>query len=74
MNRAHFGAWAVSSSPLIIGADISNETLLETIMPIIGNTEVRRTIATTATATTTPFIIHMIGMHQLHENPWRHAH
>eukprot|EP01052_Picozoa_sp_SAG31_P025121 SAG31_NODE_2184_length_6244_cov_3.004882_3_plen_224_part_00 len=38
-NRAHFGAWAISSSPLVLGADLSNTTLLKQILPIIGNPE-----------------------------------
>ena len=38
-NRAHFGGWAVSSSPLVLGADLSDSALLSTIAPIITNTE-----------------------------------
>ena len=38
-NRAHFGAWAVSSSPLVIGADISDTALMAKVGPIISNTE-----------------------------------
>jgi hypothetical protein len=38
-NRAHFGGWAVSSSPLILGADLSDSLLMAKISPIITNTE-----------------------------------
>ena len=38
-NRAHFGGWAVSSSPLILGVDLSDTKLLQKIAPIITNTE-----------------------------------
>eukprot|EP00658_Telonema_sp_P-2_P036208 TRINITY_DN26237_c0_g1_i1.p1 TRINITY_DN26237_c0_g1~~TRINITY_DN26237_c0_g1_i1.p1 ORF type:complete len:560 (+),score=92.76 TRINITY_DN26237_c0_g1_i1:54-1733(+) len=38
-NRAHFGAWAVTSSPLILGADLRNSTLLADILPVISNQE-----------------------------------
>ena len=38
-NRAHFGGWAVSSSPLILGADLSDAALMAKIAPIITNSE-----------------------------------
>ena len=38
-NRAHFGGWAVSSSPLILGADLSDTALMAKIAPIITNSE-----------------------------------
>lgn len=38
-NRAHFGAWVVISAPLYLGFDLRNRTLLESMWPIIGNTE-----------------------------------
>ena len=38
-NRAHFGGWAISSSPLIIGADLTDTALLEAIVPILANPE-----------------------------------
>lgn len=36
-DRAHFGMWAVSSSPLILSHNINNESKNEEIWPIIGN-------------------------------------
>ena len=40
-NRAHFGAWCVTSSPLILGLNLSDE-LLGPILDIIGNEEAIR--------------------------------
>lgn len=37
-NRAHFGAWCVTSSPLILGLELSDK-LLEPVLQIIGNAE-----------------------------------
>ena len=37
-NRAHFGGWAVSSSPLVLGADLSDSALLSKIAPRMLNT------------------------------------
>ncbi len=39
-SRAHFGAWAIISSPLILELDIRNDTLVDLMWPIISNTEV----------------------------------
>jgi alpha-galactosidase len=36
-NRAHFGAWCVTSSPLILGLDITDDAKLAPILDIIGN-------------------------------------
>jgi hypothetical protein len=38
--RSHFAMWAVTSSPLIIGFDMTNTTLLKATWPIIANEEV----------------------------------
>lgn len=35
--RSHFAAWCVTSSPLILGFDLTNETMLEEVRPIITN-------------------------------------
>jgi len=37
-NRAHFGAWCVTSSPLILGLELT-DTALQPILEIIGNSE-----------------------------------
>ena len=37
-NRAHFGAWCIVSSPLILGMELS-DAVLEPVLDIIGNTE-----------------------------------
>ena len=36
-NRAHFGAWCITSSPLILGLDITDDQKLTAILDIIGN-------------------------------------
>ena len=38
--RTHFGAWAIVSSPLILSHDMTNDTVTDTIWPIISNKEV----------------------------------
>jgi hypothetical protein len=38
-DRSHFGAWCITSSPLILGHDITNTTLNDQIWDIVGNTE-----------------------------------
>lgn len=38
-NRAHFGAWAVVSAPLILGLDLTKQALVEPIIDIITNHE-----------------------------------
>jgi hypothetical protein len=38
-NRAHFGAWCVISAPLYLGFDLRNRSLLNSMWPIVGNTE-----------------------------------
>ena len=38
-SRSHFGAWAVISSPLILGFDLSNETVVTKVWDIITNRE-----------------------------------
>jgi alpha-galactosidase len=37
-NRAHFGAWCIVSSPLIMGLELTDE-ILEPVLDILGNTE-----------------------------------
>jgi len=37
--RAHFGAWCIVSSPLILSHDVNNATVTAAIWPIISNTE-----------------------------------
>lgn len=37
---SHFALWAVTSSPLILGFDLTNKTVLEMVWPIIANEEV----------------------------------
>lgn len=36
-SRAHFAAWCVTSSPLVLGFDLTNETLLTEMLPIVAN-------------------------------------
>ena len=38
--RAHFGAWAIVSSPLTLSHDPNNQTIMDAIWPIISNKEV----------------------------------
>jgi hypothetical protein len=38
-NRAHFGAWCVTSSPLVLGLDITNSTILGPVVDIVTNPE-----------------------------------
>ena len=38
-NRAHFGAWCVTSSPLVLGLDITNSTILEPVADVVTNPE-----------------------------------
>jgi alpha-galactosidase len=37
--RAHFGAWAVTSNPLVLGLDVRNDTLVTAHWDVIANTE-----------------------------------
>jgi len=37
--RAHFGAWIIVSAPLILGFDLTNQTILNRVWPLISNTE-----------------------------------
>jgi len=39
-DRSHFGAWAVTSSPLILGYDLNDEKVTDKIWDIISNQEV----------------------------------
>ena len=38
-DRTHFGAWVITSSPLILGYDLNDESITERIWPIIANKE-----------------------------------
>ena len=37
--RTHFAAWAIVSSPLILGLDMTNKTAMDEVWPIISNRE-----------------------------------
>ena len=37
--RAHFGAWCVVSSPLVLGLDVRDAAVMDANWPIISNTE-----------------------------------
>ena len=39
-SRTHFGAFAIVSSPLVLGFDVTNATTLDAVWPIIANAEV----------------------------------
>jgi len=39
-SRSHFGLWAIVSSPLILGFDVTNSTIMDAAWPIITNKEV----------------------------------
>ena len=38
--RTHFAAWAIMSSPLFLSHDVTNETIMQSIWPIIANEEI----------------------------------
>ena len=38
-NRAHFGAWVVTSSPLILGMDLHNNTIIDSVIEFVTNPE-----------------------------------
>lgn len=38
-DRAHFGAWVITSSPLILGYDLNDEAITDKVWPIISNKE-----------------------------------
>mmetsp|Transcript_71242 Transcript_71242/g.87389 ORF Transcript_71242/g.87389 Transcript_71242/m.87389 type:complete len:428 (-) Transcript_71242:1030-2313(-) len=40
MDQSHFSAWAVVSSPLILGFDLTNENIINRVWPVITNKEV----------------------------------
>lgn len=37
--RSHFGAWAIISSPLILGLDVNDDAAMDEVWPIIANPE-----------------------------------
>lgn len=37
--RSHFGAWAIVSSPLVLGHDVNNDTVTDQIWDVISNRE-----------------------------------
>lgn len=41
-SRAHFGAWCIVSSPLILGHDLSDDKAYDAAWPIVSNTEALR--------------------------------
>ena len=40
--RAHFSAWAIASSPLVLSYDLGNSTLNDLLWPVIANAEALR--------------------------------
>jgi hypothetical protein len=38
-NRAHYGAWVITGSPLILGMDLTDATKLERFLDVVGNRE-----------------------------------
>lgn len=40
MDTTHFSLWAIMSSPLVLGFDLTNSTLVDRVWPIVTNTEV----------------------------------
>jgi len=53
--RAHFGAWAIVSSPLTLSHDPNNQTIMDAIWPIISNKEVLAVNQAYAGESGTPF-------------------
>ena len=41
-SKAHFGAWAVVSSPLTLGHDLSNDAQYDAAWPVISNRDAIR--------------------------------
>ena len=41
-SRTHFGLWCVTSSPLILGLDVSDEARVDAVWPILSNVEALR--------------------------------
>lgn len=41
-SRAHFGLWAVTSSPLVLGHDVTNASMTAAVWDILSNTEAIR--------------------------------
>jgi hypothetical protein len=39
LSRAHFGAWAVTSSPLVLGVDLRHTAAVKGVWPIVSNSE-----------------------------------
>ena len=37
--RTHFAAWCIVSSPLTLSHDLTNDTIMDTVWPIIANRE-----------------------------------
>merc|ERR1719401_1073569 len=38
-DRSHFAAWCISSSPLVLGFNVSDPVRMKRVLPIIGNKE-----------------------------------
>jgi len=39
MDRTHFGAWVITSSPLILGYDLNNQAVNDRVWPFVANKE-----------------------------------
>jgi alpha-galactosidase len=37
--RAHFGAWCIVSSPLYLGFDLFDQTIMDAVLDVVGNRE-----------------------------------
>ena len=50
--RAHFGSWAIVSSPLTLSMDVNNDTIMDQAEGLTGTgMSRRRAVATTALST-----------------------
>jgi alpha-galactosidase len=38
--RSHFAAWAIVSSPLVLGFDVRNASIVDAMWPLVANTEI----------------------------------
>jgi hypothetical protein len=39
-SQTHFGIWAIISSPLILGFDLTDEVVMKSVWHVVANTEV----------------------------------
>ena len=42
-SKSHFGAWAITSSPMILGMDVTNQTNLDIVWPFVRDLAPLRT-------------------------------